>query len=303
MFFLLSLCQIIIIAMKYFIIENNQQQGPFSIYELKDKGINSKTPVWAEGMNDWTPAGKVDELRDFLFNTNDKSTPPPYIPPKLSESEEDNPVPSKNNGHGCLIISAIILLGIIIFLAVTNPNKQQHKDAIKDKIVLALDKQADINNSIVGLGVHLVGKLFINQLSDKILDEMLDYHNYGIFSTCSVNLKEKPHTVSYGLISKIFTANEDDIANYLNENMPSIDDVIPLPEIGLGKSDNNTNEVTAAPKDTTAIVEQPNLGRDIQEEIVNSVGRIIKKEVGKNTDSVTSENVGKLIDDIINLIQ
>lgn len=303
MFFLLSLCQIIIIAMKYFIIENNQQQGPFSIYELKDKGINSKTPVWAEGMNDWTPAGKVDELRDFLFNTNDKSTPPPYIPPKLSESEEDNPVPSKKNGHGCLIISAIILLGIIIFLAVTNPNKQQHKDAIKDKIVLALDKQADINNSIVGLGVHLVGKLFINQLSDKILDEMLDYHNYGIFSTCSVNLKEKPHTVSYGLISKIFTANEDDIANYLSENMPSIDDVIPLPEIGLGKSDNNTNEVTASPKDTTAIVEQPNLGRDIQEEIVNSVGRIIKKEVGKNTDSVTSENVGKLIDDIINLIQ
>ena len=290
--------------MKYFIIENNQQQGPFSIYELKDKGINSDTPVWAEGMNDWTPAGKVEELRDFLFNTNDKSTPPPYTPPKLSASETDNPVPPKSNRHGCLIISAIILLGIIIFLAVTNPDKQQHKNAIKDKIVLALDKQTTNNNSIVGLGVHLVGKLFINQLSDKILDEMLDYHNYGVFSTCSVNLKGKPHTVSYGLVSKIFTANEDDIANYLSENMPSINDVLPLPEIGLGKSEPKKNEETAvAPKDTTTVVEEPNFGRDIQEELVNSMGRIIKKEVGKNTDSATSENVGKLIDDIINLIQ
>ena len=63
--------------MKYFIVENNKQSGPFSIYELKDKGITSETLVWAEGMTDWTPAWKVDELRAFLFNTKDASTPPP----------------------------------------------------------------------------------------------------------------------------------------------------------------------------------------------------------------------------------
>ncbi|HEY9551047.1 MAG TPA: DUF4339 domain-containing protein, partial [Prevotella sp.] len=34
--------------MRYFIIENNQQQGPFSIYELRDKNISSETLVWSE---------------------------------------------------------------------------------------------------------------------------------------------------------------------------------------------------------------------------------------------------------------
>ena len=288
--------------MKYFIIENKQQQGPFSIYELKDKGISSDTPVWAEGMNDWTPAGKVDELKDFLFNTNDKSTPPPYIPPKLTDTSETEE-PKSSNHYGCLIFTGIILLGIIVFLAITNPDKQQHKEAIQDKIVLALDKQTTNNNSIVGLGVHLVGKMFVNQVSDRILDEMLNYHNYGLFSTCSVNLKGKAHTVSYGLVSLVFTANDDDIAKYLDENLPSVKDVLKIPEINFDKdNDKAPNEATATPKDTTNTNES-DLGKDIQEELVNSMGRLIKKEVGRNTDSATSENIGKIIDDIIDLIQ
>lgn len=288
--------------MKYFIIEDQKQQGPFSIYELKDKGISSDTPVWAEGMSDWTPAGKVDELKDFLFNTNDKSTPPPYVPPRLSNTSEHEE-PKKSNHHGCLIISLIIFLGILLFLFITNPDKQEHKNAIKDKIVLALDKQTVDNNSIVRLGVHLVGKLFVNQLSDKLLDEMLEYHNYGIFSTCSVNLKEKPHTVSYGLVSHIFTANEDDIAKYLEDNLPSVEDVLKIPEINFDKEESITpNNKAKVPNDTTTI-DESNLGKDIQEELVNSMGRLIKKQVGKNTDSVTSENIGKIIDDIIDLIQ
>lgn len=290
--------------MKYFIIENKEQQGPFSIYELKDRGIGSDTPVWAEGMSDWTPAGKVDELRDFLFNTNDKSTPPPYISPRLSHDNEQ-PEDKTSNRYGCWIISVIILLGIFIFLFITNPDKQQHKNAIKDKIVLALDKQTANSNSIVGLGVHLVGKMFVHQVSDKILEDMLDYHNYGIFSTCSVNLKDKAHTVSYGLVSFIITANEDDIAKYLDENMPSLQDVLKIPEINFENDNNSTskdNDKTIAPRDTTS-VDESDLGRDIQEELVNSMGRIIKKEVGKNTDSTTSENIGKIIDDIIELIQ
>ena len=41
--------------MKYFIIENGEQAGPFSIYEMADRGLNSDTLVWAEGMDNWTP--------------------------------------------------------------------------------------------------------------------------------------------------------------------------------------------------------------------------------------------------------
>ena len=202
-----------------------------------------------------------------------------------------------------MIISAIILLGLIIFFAITNPDKQQHKDAIKEKIVLALNKQTTNSNSIVGLGINLVGKLFVNQVSDKILDDMLDYHSYGVFSTCSVNLKEKAHTVSYGLVSMVFTANEDDIAKYLEENLPSVEDVLKIPEIKFDiEESQEEGQLAPTPQDSTRR-DRPSLEKDIQEEIVNSVGRIIKKEVGRNTDSTTSKNIGKVIDDLINLIQ
>lgn len=289
--------------MKYFIIEQGKQQGPFTIYELKDKGILAETPVWAEGMEDWTTAGKVDELRDFLFNTNDKSTPPPYIPPKTTMPED--PVDNGNkpsNRSGCWFLLAIILLGFAVFFYVTNPTKQQHANAIKGKIVLALDKQAANTNNIVGLGVHVIGKFFVNQLSDKILDEMLEYNNYWLFSKCTVSMKGKTHTVSYGLVSHVFTANEDDIANYLKENMPSVEDILPIPNISFDNTPTQKDDATVT-DDTVAVEPDEDLGRDIQEELVNSMGRLIKKQVGKNADSATTESVGKLIDDIIDLIQ
>lgn len=289
--------------MKYFIIEQGKQQGPFTIYELKDKGINSDTPVWAEGMEDWQAAGNVEELRGFLFYTNDKSTPPPYIPPKTSMPEEpiDNGKKSSKRS-GCWFISALILLGLAVFFFVTNPDKQQHANAIKGKIVLALDKQAANTSNIVGLGVHVLGKFFVNQLSDKILDEMLEYHDYWLFSKCSVSMKGKTHTVSYGLVSHVFTANEDDIANYLKENIPSVEDILPIPNISFDSSPTAEDDAYL-PNDTSAVAPEDDLGRDIQEELVNSMGRLIKKQVGKNADSATTETVGKLIDDIIELIQ
>ena len=77
--------------MKYFIIENNQQAGPLSIYELKDKGLASDTLVWTEGMKDWTPAWQVDELKNFLYNTTSTSTPPPIPPMPAQPATESIP--------------------------------------------------------------------------------------------------------------------------------------------------------------------------------------------------------------------
>lgn len=67
--------------MKYFIIDSNSQQaGPFTIYELKDKGIKEDTLVWAEGMNDWTPAWQVEELKALIFTPSGTTPPPPPTP-------------------------------------------------------------------------------------------------------------------------------------------------------------------------------------------------------------------------------
>ncbi len=63
--------------MEYYLIdEKNQQTGPFTIEQLKTKGVQRKTKVWCEGMENWTEAEQVPELIDSL------NLPPPPPPPK-----------------------------------------------------------------------------------------------------------------------------------------------------------------------------------------------------------------------------
>lgn len=53
--------------MEFFIIDHNgQQAGPFSFDQLVQKDISPETLVWKQGMADWTPAWKVEELRAVL---------------------------------------------------------------------------------------------------------------------------------------------------------------------------------------------------------------------------------------------
>lgn len=53
--------------MEFFIIDRNgQQAGPFSFNQLVQKGISPETLVWKQGMADWTPAWKVEDLRAVL---------------------------------------------------------------------------------------------------------------------------------------------------------------------------------------------------------------------------------------------
>lgn len=63
----------------YYYADNDQQFGPFTIAELKNKRLKKSTLVWAEGMQDWTSANDIEELKDFLI-----SEPPPL--PKKNNS-------------------------------------------------------------------------------------------------------------------------------------------------------------------------------------------------------------------------
>ena len=58
--------------MKYFIINNEQQAGPFELHELLANGLNANSYVWCEGMPNWLPATQVPEVAALL-----QQTPPP----------------------------------------------------------------------------------------------------------------------------------------------------------------------------------------------------------------------------------
>lgn len=285
--------------MKYFIVENNKQSGPFSIYELKDKGITSETLVWAEGMTDWTPAWKVDELRAFLFNTKDASTPPP-LPEDMEQPAVAQAEPAaaigKKKGSSCLkrmFVGFLFLLAVLLVaMAVSCPSEQAHKNKIKEKITLALEQSAQRNNNLFGVGIGLVRHLLTDEILDRVLDEMVDYHNYYVFSKCTINSDGKDKNISYGAFARVFTMNEDDLSRYIDEHNP------------LSGFEPATGTQQA---DTTAGTQiQPadgDLMNDIQEEIIGSLSRIVKKQVGERTDSTTSDAINKIVDGVTDMIR
>ena len=63
------------ILMKYYMVINGQQAGPYEESELSEQGLTRSTLVWREGLSLWTPAGEVSELK-CLFG----ATPPPITP-------------------------------------------------------------------------------------------------------------------------------------------------------------------------------------------------------------------------------
>ena len=285
--------------MKYFIVENNKQSGPFSIYELKDKGITSETLVWGEGMTDWTPAWKVDELRAFLFNTKDASTPPP-LPEDMEQPAAAQAEPpatiEKKKGSSCLkrmFVGFLFLLAVLLVaMAVSCPSEQAHKNKIKEKITLALEQSAQRNNNLFGVGIGLVRHLLTDEILDRVLDEMVDYHNYYVFSKCTINSDGKDKNISYGAFARVFTMNEDDLSRYIDEHNPLSGFE---PATGTQQAD-TTAGTPMQPADG-------DLMNDIQEEIIGSLSRIVKKQVGERTDSTTSDAINKIVDGVTDMIR
>lgn len=58
--------------MKYFVVINEEQSGPFEFEDLKNlisSGvINADALLWKEGMADWAQASEINEINSLLNN-------------------------------------------------------------------------------------------------------------------------------------------------------------------------------------------------------------------------------------------
>ena len=50
----------------YFIKDGDSEQGPFTIKQLISRSIRKETPVWFAGLQEWTTAGQVYELKELF---------------------------------------------------------------------------------------------------------------------------------------------------------------------------------------------------------------------------------------------
>ncbi|MDX9881142.1 MAG: DUF4339 domain-containing protein [Prolixibacteraceae bacterium] len=93
---------------KYFIVENNQQAGPFSIDELRVKEVGPSTLAWFEGLPNWQQAATINELNELFV-----SPPPLYhegVPSFRREPASSyHPMPVQENTGGNMIAIAYLL--------------------------------------------------------------------------------------------------------------------------------------------------------------------------------------------------
>lgn len=301
--------------MKYFIIEDNRQAGPFSIEELKAKGISSETLVWGEGMANWTPAWQVEELKNLLFNTQPAATPPPFNPqehadpaaggrqPNVNQPYQEPLQPQKSKEKRPLgkIIAALLVVIALLF-AFTNPSKREHQDAIGDRLNAFVNaKTTDTGDDVFSVGMRLVSRMMTGSIINA-LSEALEYHNYIFFSKTTVAWNDKEHTVSYGILGKVITLNDDDIARALGrKKLKMLNQTNESEAVDGQKSDDENG--TEAPESGESDEATEQIPKKAKDKIVNSIGDMVKKKVAEEADSTTEKGLGKIIDEILELFK
>lgn len=77
--------------MSYYILDNqNQQMGPFTIDQLRLKGMTRNTLVWRQGLANWTEAYLVEDLNELFL------IPPPPLAQQTNYTQQ-NPYNSNYN--------------------------------------------------------------------------------------------------------------------------------------------------------------------------------------------------------------
>jgi hypothetical protein len=112
---------------KYYLHNGSEQQGPFDIENLKSKNITKDTPIWFEGLSEWTTAGKIAELSVLFanatpppFNASSSTPPPPKEPAGNHTSGKTKPASDKDNKLGVILqsigaVGALIIIGMVIY--------------------------------------------------------------------------------------------------------------------------------------------------------------------------------------------
>lgn len=119
--------------MKKFYTHNGaNQMGPFSIDDLRTMGITKDTPIWHEGLSDWTTADKVLALKDLWAASQPFSTRAAYPPSDQEHQTYHNVKEGSSVGKKLLILAGtvvLILIGIYIYNQV---ERQQYVNAEED---------------------------------------------------------------------------------------------------------------------------------------------------------------------------
>ena len=238
--------------MEFFIIDRNgQQAGPFSFDQLVQKGISPETLVWKQGMADWAPAWKVEDLRavleaieanqsnqnaqkqegvqqGFQQGANQQQAQQEAYKKAQQEAYQQGfqqgaamhsnfqQQPKKKTSHFAMKMVIGLIIFILAIFAITNPSADAHKEKVRTEASKAVEKAVgSTDNNFFSQALRSVAKMMAGSMMDEAMNQLFEYHNYIVCSTGSVEFNGKPHTVSFGILGNVYTMNADDMVKAL----------------------------------------------------------------------------------------
>lgn len=327
--------------MEYFIIDNNgQQAGPFSQDQLVQKAISPETLVWKQGMADWTPAWKVEELKTVLEaveanKTNATNQQENQEPQQQTFEQAQQQAyqqaqqqayqqgfqqgaamntnfqqqPKKRKSHMAMKLIIGLIVFIIAVFAVSNPGADAHKEKVRTEVGKAIEKATSTSdNNFFSQALRSVAKMMAGSVMDEAMNQLFEYHNYFVCSKGTVEFNGKQHTVSFGILGTVYTMNADDMVKALEGA-----DNLQFEEMDSSSSDDTSSidEATSSSDDTSA---DEGFGTKVQKRLedkanqamdkaADKVGKKIEEKINQKLDEATdSSKVEKLIDKILEFL-
>jgi len=335
--------------MEYFIIDNNgQQAGPFNPDQLVQKGITPETLVWKQGMADWAPAWKVDELKTVLeaVEANNANESHRQATSQQTTDQQQGfqqgqtyqqayqqgfqqgaainanfqqPKKKKSNHFAIKLIIGLVIFILAVF-AVTNPSAEAHKEKVRTEASKAIEKAVGAtDNNFFTQALRSAAKMMAGNMIDGVMDQLFEYHNYVICSKGSVEFNGKQHTVSFGILGKVYTMNADDMVKALEDSdnlqieetestSTSEPNITPSTSEGNSTSDNvdkNSAESNNDEEDFQTRVQQKLKDKANQalDKAADKISKKVEEKINQKLDETSdSSKIEKIIDKILEIL-
>lgn len=305
--------------MEFFIIDHNgQQAGPFSFDQLVQKGISPETLMWKQGMADWTPAWKVEELKAVLeaIRANQqqdyqKAQQEAYqqgFQQGAAMNSNFQQQPKKKKSHFAMKMVIGLIIFILAIFAITNPGADAHKEKVRTEASKAVEKAVgSTDNNFFSQALRSVAKMMAGSMMDEAMNQLFEYHNYIVCSTGSVEFNGKPHTVSFGILGNVYTMNADDMVKalesadnlHIEESESNVSSDTPNMDSSDSEDQADSDEGSFSTKMQKKLEEKANQAFD---KAADKVSKKVEEKINQKLDETTdSSSIEKIIDKILEL--
>lgn len=316
--------------MEFFIIDHNgQQAGPFSFDQLVQKGISPETLVWKQGMADWTPAWKVEELRAVLEaaeanQSNQKAQQEANQQQDYQKAQQEayqqgfqqgaamnsnfQQQPKKKTSHFAMKMVIGLIIFILAIFAITNPSADAHKEKVRTEASKAVEKAVgSTDNNFFSQALRSVAKMMAGSMMDEAMNQLFEYHNYIVCSTGSVEFNGKPHTVSFGILGNVYTMNADDMVKalesadnlHIEESESNVSSDTPNMDSSDSEDQADSDEGSLSTRMQKKLEEKANQAFD---KAADKVSKKVEEKINQKLEETTdSSSIEKIIDKILEL--